>query len=507
MSEQKLTYLEQSSEIPVYDQCDILVVGGGAAGHSAAIAAARAGARNIILMERYGYMGGDVTGGYVIMVPNLSWYNKSFVRGLQEEWFTRLQKIPGAVRAPSLEEIGQTDPLKLYAWSAIHDCVSRGGFGGCKPSQLVRAVYFEPNQLKIEMDKMLLEHKDSIRVLCHSMGTRPIVEDGVIKGVIFESKEGRKAILAKVVIDATGDGDIYARAGASHETLADAECRSSTTALVWRIGGCDWAAFHEWKNAHPDLANALRAQLPKVAGFRAMPLASNQNDVCWINNWHANRDCTVIKDQTETEMNTRNTMRDVLEYLRETVPTAFGNAYLYDIAPQLGTRCSRRLKGEYVMSANDFAFAIEHDDVIAWHSTICQINDCGPVEIPYRAILPKEVENLLCPGRHLSADNVAIDWLNLIPQCVGTGQAAGVAAAVAVADGTTAHTVDIRKVQDILVDQDVPLPRNEKFRAKDPSYEQFVEEHQHGLYTDMAKKAAEEAQKQGGETLGKFRQW
>ena len=78
---------------------------------------------------------------------------------------------------------------------------------------------------------------------------------------------------------------------------------------------------------------------------------------------------------------------------------------------------------------------------------------------------------------------------------------------MAVSDGTTAHTVDIRKVQDILVDQDVPLPRNEKFRAKDPSYEQFVEEHQHGLYTDMAKKAAEEAQKQGGETLGKFRQW
>ena len=71
-----------------------------AAGHSAAVAAARAGAKNIILLERYGYMGGDVTGGYVIMVPNLSWYNKSFVRGLQEEWFTRLDKIPGAVYAP-----------------------------------------------------------------------------------------------------------------------------------------------------------------------------------------------------------------------------------------------------------------------------------------------------------------------------------------------------------------------------------------------------------------------
>lgn len=106
----------------------------------------------------------------------------------------------------------------------------------------------------------------------------------------------------------------------------------------------------------------------------------------------------------------------------------------------------------------------------------CQINDCGPVEIPYRAILPQQVENLLAPGRHLSTDDVAIDWLNLIPQCVGTGQGAGVAAAVAVMDGTTTHNVNIRKVQDILVDQNVPLPRNSKFEAKDPSYQELVEE-------------------------------
>ena len=189
--------------------------------------------------------------------------------------------------------------------------------------------------------------------------------------------------------------------------------------------------------------------------------------------------------------------------MREAVP-AFRNAYLYDIAPQLGTRCSKRLTGEYVMTANDFAFASQFEDVIAWSSTICQINDCGPVEIPYRAILPQKVDNLLAPGRHLSADAVAIDWVNLIPQCVQTGQAAGVAAAVAVADGATAHTVNIKKVQDILVEQDVPLPRNELFHAKDPSYEELVEEKHCGLYTAMAKKAREEAD---GETLKKFRQW
>ena len=498
------TIFDPGMDVPVYAECDVLVVGGGAAGHSAAVAAARAGCRNVILMERYGYMGGDVTGGYVIMVPNLSWYDKSFVRGLQEEWFTRLSKIPGAVRAPSLEDIGKTDPALLQAWRAIHDCVSRGGYEGAKPSCLVRAVYYEPNQLKIEMDKMLHEHADSIRVLYHSWGVRPVMEGSAVRGVIFESKEGRKAVLAKTVIDATGDGDLYVQAGAPYASLADGECRSSTTALVWRIGGVNWDLYYEWQQAHPEAALALRAGLQKTAGFRSVPLPSNQNDVCWVNNWHADKDCSVVRDQSDTEIETRLTMRETLDYLKQAVPVAFRDAYIYDIAPQLGTRCSRRLVGEYVMTANDFAFASRFDDVIAWHSTICQINDCGPVEIPYRAILAQKVDNLLAPGRHLSADNVAIDWLNLIPQCTGTGQAAGVAAAVAVSDGVGAHAVDIKKVQDILVEQDVPLPRNDKFRAKDPSYEALVEEKQYGLYTAMAKAAREEADKA---SLNAFRQW
>ena len=496
-------FQEESSSIPVYAECDILVVGGGAAGHSAAIAAARAGAKNVILIERYGYFGGDVTGGYVIMMPNLSWYNKSFVRGLQEEWFTRLSKIPGAVRAPSLEEIGSTDPVLVHAFSGLHDAVSRSTFAGCKTPQLVRSVYFEPNYLKIEMDKMLLEHSDSIRVLCHSWASKPIIEDNQCKGVIFESKEGRQAVLAKIVIDATGDGDLFTRSGAPYQTLADGETRSSTTALVWRVAGIDWDAFCEWSERYPKLRQAFSAGLQQRVGFRIAPIPTNSNDMCWMNNWHAGRDCAKIEDQTYTEMHTRDTIYDAIDYMRKSVP-AFRGAYLYDIAPQLGTRCSKRLTGEYVMTANDFAFATKHEDTIAWHSTICQINDCGPVEIPYRAIVTQKVDNLLAHGRHLSADNVAIDWLNLIPQCTGTGQAAGVAAAVAVADGTGAHDVDIKKVQDILVEQDVPLPRNAIFHAKDPSYEALVEEKQYGLYTEMAQKAREEADKA---SLKKFRQW
>ncbi len=478
------TYLEPQTVLPVYDECDVLVVGGGSAGHSAAIAAARAGCKNIILMERYGYMGGDVTGGYVLMVPKLSWYDKSFVRGIQEEWFTRLNPIPGAVLGPDLKRIGQTDPALIDVWQRIHGCVSESD-----PKRLVRAVYYEPNELKIEMDKMLMEEQESIRVMCHCWGTKPIMEGNVCKGVIFESKEGRKAVLAKIVIDATGDADLVRQSGAPTSSAIDDKCRCSTTALVYRIGGFSWQKYWEWKEAHPAAAQAMSMQISRISGFMAGLIPGSWDDCAWMNNWHANKDCSLIKDQTQTEMETRLSIREVLAYLKEACPYVFDKAYLYDIAPQLGTRGSHRIVGDYIMTHDDWAFAKQHEDVIAWHSTVNMINDCAPVEIPYATMLPKGVENILAPGRHISADRIAIDCVNLIPQCVGTGQAAGVAAAVAVAQDTTARMVDIKRVQDILAgEQDVPLPRNEH---TDKSYTECCEEHQYGLYTEMAQKARE----------------
>ena len=128
------------------------------------------------------------------------------------------------------------------------------------------------------------------------------------------------------------------------------------------------------------------------------------------------------------------------------------------------------------------------------------LNDNAPIEIPYRAILPQKVENLLAPGRHISADRIAIDNVNLIPQCVGTGQAAGVAAAVAVADGTSTHTVDVKKVQDILAgEQNVPLPRN---AHTDASYTENLVAHEYGLYTEAAKKA-----RASGDAASAYRHW
>ena len=476
--------IEEKREIPVYDEADILIVGAGAAGHSAAVAAARAGAKRIVMIERYGFMGGLVTGGYVLQIPALTWRKKSYVRGLQEEWITRLEKIPGATLGPSLDEAGSEEPIFLQRWLGHNGTISPLRD---VPYRVVRSVNLEPNQLKIEMDKMIKEQGDRITVYLHCWGTRPIMDGNTIKGVTFESKEGRKAVLAKVVIDATGDGDIYSQTGAPYFDSRDSSSRVSKTALVYRVGGTDFNIFRKWRKEHPDQFSSLIGQGRKIAGFVVLPLPTSRDGIVWFNNFLINMNCIDIKDLTSTEFRVRDTIRDIIEFYKRNVP-GFENAFLYDIAPQQGTRCSRRLNGEYVMTPDDFKNVRHFDDVIAWHSTICELNDMAPIEIPYRVILPQVVENLLAPGRHLSTDETAIDWLNLIPQCVGTGQAAGVAATVAVLDDVTVRNVDIKKVQSILMDQDVPLPRQ---KGLDQSLVDNVVENNYGLYIQENKVSGE----------------
>ncbi len=454
------TYLESANTLPIYDECDLLVVGGGAAGHSAAVAAARAGVEKVILMERYGYFGGDVTGDYVLMVPALSWKNYSMVRGLQEEWFTRLDKnAPGSYISPSLADIGKKTPILVDRWSLVHGCTTMGP----GEKSLVRAPYYEPNQLKLEMDAMVQE-LPNIKCLLHSWGTKPIMDGNTIKGVIFESKEGRKAIMAKIVIDATGDGDLYAQAGAPFYSKSGIPGRDDQSALVWRMGGVDYELFARWRQQNPEAARSFSAELEKITGFKTMFFPTERNDVVWFNNWLSGMNCINLDHLRDTEFSVRNSIRATIKFCREAMPQAMRDAYLYDISPQFGARCSRRLEGEYVMTQLDFAVNREFEDVIAWHSTVMSE---VPIEIPYRCILPKNVENLLAPGRHVSADPYAIGALQLIPQCVGTGQAAGVASAVALKEGTTVHNVNIKRVQKILSqEQDVPLPRQDNTDPK-----------------------------------------
>ena len=456
-------YLESANELRVYDTCDILVVGGGAAGHSAAVAAARANPdAKIILMERYGYFGGNVTGGLVLMVPSLTWGKFSVIRGLQEEWFSRLdEKAPGSYISPKLEDAGKTTPILVDRWSRIHGCTTFG-----EPKSLVRAPYYEPNHLKIEVDLMVQECPN-ITMLLHCWGTKPIMEGNVIKGVIFESKEGRQALFAKIVIDATGDGDIFGQTDPvchGKSGLTGENQRDDQTALVWRVGGVDYDAYARWFAANPVVGKNFLATLMEIAGYRTMFFPAGCNNIVWFNNWLSGMNCIDLKDIRATELTVRNSIRRILDFCKEAIPFAFENAYVVDIAPQLGVRGSRRLDGELYLTMKDLQANPFYDDCIAWSSVMAV---GAPIEIPYRCILSKHTENLICPGRHLSADEHAIGPLQLIPQCVQTGQAAGVAAAVAIKDGSTAKTVDIKKVQYILShDQDVPLPRQDNTNAE-----------------------------------------
>ena len=170
----------------------------------------------------------------------------------------------------------------------------------------------------------------------------------------------------------------------------------------------DFEAYARWAKDHPAESQSFNKELMKLAGYPTMFFPTERNDVVWFNNWLPNLDCSNIEDIKYTELKVRNSIRTIIKFCRENMPGTLRNAYLYDIAPQLGSRCSRRLDGEYMMTDLDLATAKKFDDVIAWHSIVGIINDGSPIEMPYSCILPKKIENLLCPGRHLSADEGTI---------------------------------------------------------------------------------------------------
>lgn len=442
--------MELSREIPVFDEADVLVIGSGPSGHSAAVAAARAGAKKIVLVERYGHLGGMATGGFVLLIPHLSFDNKRMIVGLQQEWIDRMEKLPYGSIGPKKEDTGSTDPELIKRWA--------GYWGFVVNNSINYGAYLDPEQLKVVLEQMISEEGDKITTYLHCWGVGAVMDGDSIKGVIIESKEGRKAIMGKVVIDCTGDADICAFADGAFDEDRDQALRSANTASVYRLGGVDYQKFAQWKASNmQEWYSVHMANMAKITGFKMSPHATPRNDQCWINNW-ISKYCLDIKDLTETEMGVRRTMFGAIDYLKQNIP-GFEDAYLIDIAPQLGTRGSRRIRGVYQLTKADLDNTFEHEDTISvvppFNFNVCQT----PTEIPYRVMVPEKIENLLVAGRSFSSTHEANDWSNLIPHCANLGQAAGVAAAVSLEDGTTVRNVDTKKVQKILREQNVYLSR------------------------------------------------
>ncbi len=441
------TYHEPARDVKVCAEADVVVVGGGPGGHSAAIAAARNGARTILL-ERYGHLGGMATGGIVIQIPHMSDGSKNQqIAGLCQEWIDRLEPM-GGVLVPRRSDIGSSDPQMVKRWGRFMGNVNKG--------RIEYTAWVDPELTKCMLNDMVEEA--GVKLYLHSWGARAIAENGRVTGVVFESKSGRQAVTGKVIIDGTGDGDLLPSSGAEFVAKFDPSVRSSMLALVFRIGNCDYQKLCDFKEAHPDQYAELLKKLADAAGTRLIPLPSPRNDVVWVNNWIPGLDCTKVEDLTKLEVEMRKAMRKGHEFMKKNIPT-FENSFLIDTASQTGTRGSRRVIGEFTVTKENLGSGTVYEDTVGIIPRLGPASAGSPfVYFPYRALVPQKVDGLLVAGRSFSSDDAANDMINLIPHCIIAGQAAGTAAAMAVERNINPRQVDYRSLQDRLRSQGVPLP-------------------------------------------------
>jgi hypothetical protein len=452
------TILEPSKEVEVFKEAQVVVVGGGPAGVSAAVAAARNGVETV-LIERYGHLGGMATGGLVILIPHLSdGSDQLVIAGQQKEWLDRLDPMGGVLQPPR-DAVGSSDPALVEKW---------GNYRFFVVEDKVRySAYVDPEMLKCVLNDMVMEA--GVTLCLHAWGCKALMDGNRIKGVFFESKEGRKAVLGQVFIDATGDGDIFAAAGADFDGTLDPSLRSSKLALVFRVGNIDYHKFRAFKGKETQTTSIyetgseessyakLMGKLKRLGGF-TVTMPTSRDDVVWFNNWIPDLSCLKVEDLTRMEVGTREKMLLTHKFFKENVP-GFEDSYILDTASQVGTRGSRRLIGEHILTIEELRAGTVYEDTIALFPPLTtnaseeKPNRC----IPYRSLVPRNVEAMLVAGRCFSSDLVANDIMNLIPPCVAMGEAAGTAAALSVKEGVEPRDVDYTILRNLLLDQGVPL--------------------------------------------------
>jgi 2-polyprenyl-6-methoxyphenol hydroxylase-like FAD-dependent oxidoreductase len=441
------TVHEPARNIKVFQEAEVVVVGGGAAGIAAAVAAGRNGAKTILL-ERYGHLGGLASGGLVTLImPMSDGTARPQIAGICQEVVDRLDAA-GAALHPRMADLGSDKPELITFWKDYSFCVIEG--------RLRLSVFMDPEMLKCVLNDMAEEA--GVKLLLHSFCARALVEDDAVRAVVFESKSGRQAVLGKVIIDASGDGDVFASAGAPFEYGGSRDTRSARLALVFRIGNINAEKFFGFRKSSPQAYGELIKELEGIRGF-TMFLRTPRPDMIWVNNNIPGLNGLDVSDLTWLEVDGRRRMRITHDFLKKRMP-GFADSFIVDTASQIGVRCGRRLTGEHVVTAEEIYSGVVFPDTIAmgpdfrhgfspehphWH-------------IPYRALLPRRVKNMLAAGRCLSADVIANDLLAPIQYCFATGQAAGTAAALAVKNGVDPGQVDIKKLQKLLTGQNVPLP-------------------------------------------------
>ena len=419
---------EPAGSARVVSRADVLVVGGGPAGMSAAIAAARNGAK-VTLVERYTHLGGLASGGMVLVLDDMwdSTRNEISVRGICMTMIERLAKI-GLAEFPREHEWGELpESYRRWARWGTFDFHSHK-----TPHPICFAASFDPDGWKRVALEWISEMGIELRL--HSWFSRTLVEDGMAKGVVCETKAGREAMLADVVIDATGDLDVAASAGAPHVK------GSYIMTTVFRLGGVDTEAAERFEYEQPEAFAALDKEAKKRIGgcWAHWWLKTPLPGVVWCNCPHmAGLDGLRVEDLTKAEIQGRQHIAALVDYVRANMP-GFERCYVVDVAPQTGVRQTRLLDGEYVVTKEDLASQKRFADTVARGRDYTT---------PYRAMVPKDVENLLVAGRHYAATPAAQKMSREIPPCMAMGEAAGVAAALALEAGVRVRDVNVASLQ------------------------------------------------------------
>jgi hypothetical protein len=426
------TIQEPGREIPVVDQVDVLVVGGGPAGIAAATAAARLGARTM-LIERYGYLGGLATGGLVL-----------FMDGLFDQGGDRcIGGIPWEV----LERLRAVDGLAQVSATNLH---------------------VDSELLKVVADEVCVQAGAVLRL--HSWATDALLEEGRVGGAIVESKSGRQAVLSRVCVDATGDGDIAARAGAAFDLA------SMRIGLNFKVGGVDLAAFRAFQQEHPQRAKALRNEVRARGGFPLGAGATPHSDigVYWVNvlglgGWDGaepasnpsvgafagDLSAVDVESLSYAEVELRRQILLSLDFYRQNVP-GYEDVRLLAIAPQLGVRDSRRVRGVHKLTRAEAEAGTCFEDAIGMTGATFASGE--HLQVPYRALVPQALDGLLISGRCISVDDGLINALRIIPPAMMTGQAAGTAAALCVQAGVPPRQLDPASLRRQLAADGVLLP-------------------------------------------------
>lgn len=435
------TVPEPGRDIPLHARCEVLVVGGGPAGVAAAVAAARAGAE-VILLERCNHLGGLSTGGLVIWIDRMTdWSGRPVIRGFAEEFLARLPRE--AVAGPPRSAWGARDAATAAWWQA-----RTAAFHGT----VTHSPTCDPERMKHLAQEMVLEAGASL--LLHSWGAQPILDGGAVSGVFFESKQGRRAILAQVTVDATGDGDLFARAAAAFEEEVDQGDIHHCMNTPFLFGGVDMPRHLRWRRERPEEWSAfLQRGRARLRLFDKAFVSWRDDVALFLGPRLAGYSAVDVEDQTAVEILSHRLAVEHLALYREGAP-GFENAFLLLTAPQLGVRHARRLRGVTRVTRESWDGRVWPDEIGVSPSLAPKFPN---VSVPYGALVPESLDGLLAPGRHLSCDPSSHSFLREIPQCWMTGQAAGVAAAIAARRGIAPRAVPVRELQAALRGQGVFL--------------------------------------------------